>query len=241
MRHTCALITALFIGLGSGAAHSSQTLTGSAVVIDGDTLAIAGRQVRLLGVDAPEAAQVLALSTGGSDFLGRGAALMLRSLVQDAKIRCNLSSAQDQRGVPLATCFSGTVDIGAQMVANGMAMTSPSYPSRYASIEMTAKRNKKGFWRDMLEPPWEFRRRRIEEAKPNSPGGCVFKAVGLNREGDRILFPPWSPWYDRIRMDRGKGERWFCNEADAIAQGWMEPRWLMRSIVSGVYNPSSGR
>lgn len=237
MKRFHALVAMLLIGFAPCAATGGQTISGAAWVIDGDTLAIGKRHVRLMGIDAPEAAQVLELSTGGSDFLGRGAALMLRSLVQDAEIRCNLSSLKDQRGVRLATCFSGTTDIGAQMVASGMAMATTQYPSPYMTIESKAKHDKKGFWRDTLEPPWEFRRRRIREATAKAPRGCVFKAKAGADSGERILFPPWSPWYEHIRIEEGKGDRWFCNEADAIAQGWMEPRWLMRSIVSGVYNP----
>ena len=36
----------------------------------------------------------------------------------------------------------------------------------------------------------------------------------------RIYHLPWSPWYNRIRMDGTKGKRWFCSEKEAIAAGW---------------------
>jgi hypothetical protein len=31
---------------------------------------------------------------------------------------------------------------------------------------------------------------------------------------------PWSPWYASVKIDEGKGERWFCSEAEAQAAGW---------------------
>jgi hypothetical protein len=31
---------------------------------------------------------------------------------------------------------------------------------------------------------------------------------------------PWSPWYGEVRIEPDKGERWFCNEAEAAAAGF---------------------
>jgi hypothetical protein len=31
---------------------------------------------------------------------------------------------------------------------------------------------------------------------------------------------PWSPWYGKVRINKSKGERWFCSEAEAVAAGW---------------------
>ena len=137
-------------------AAADQTINGPALVVDGDTLEINGRQVRLLGIDAPEAAQVLPLPTGGRDFFGRGAALVLRSMVQENKITCKLSSQDDKRGVKLATCFSGKSDLGAEMVSRGMAWATTSYPSPYAAVEQEAQRKRRGLWRDSIERPWFF-------------------------------------------------------------------------------------
>jgi hypothetical protein len=35
---------------------------------------------------------------------------------------------------------------------------------------------------------------------------------------------PWSPWYEKVRIDPGKGERWFCSESEAMAAGWRPVR-----------------
>ena len=35
-----------------------------------------------------------------------------------------------------------------------------------------------------------------------------------------IYHMPWSAWYDRVKIDEKRGERWFCSEAEATAAGW---------------------
>ena len=42
--------------------------------------------------------------------------------------------------------------------------------------------------------------------------------------GERIYQTPWSASYDRTVIDESKGERWFCDEADASAAGWRPAR-----------------
>lgn len=122
------------------------------------------------------------------------------------------------------------------MISAGMARAAVAYSSPYAELEKTARSQRKGFWRDDVETPWQFRERRAQEVSALAPRGCVFKAVN-DRAGRRTLFAPWSPWSFKVQVNERKGGRWFCSEADAVAAGWNEPRWLMGSIVSGVYNP----
>ena len=228
---------ALLILLGSGTASWAERVEGKATVIDADTLQIGDRQVRLAGIDAPEAGQEHKLATGGTDYFGRAAALKLHALVTEDIIRCDVASLAGNRGLTLATCFNGTVDLGADMLASGMAMTIKSSPPAYAEQEAQAKKQRKGFWHDdTIEPPWRFRERRVREAEPASPNGCVFKAR-MDASDGRVLIAPWSPWYGRVQVDEKNGDRWFCSEAEAIAQGWLEPQWLMRAIEWGTYTP----
>ena len=49
--------------------------------------------------------------------------------------------------------------------------------------------------------------------------GCRIKG-NLNRAGERIYFLPGEQDYERVRMDRKGGKRWFCSEGQAIAAGW---------------------
>lgn len=211
-------------------------VVGPAVVVDGDTIELNGQQYRLAGIDAPEAAQTLPLATGGQDFFGRGAALVLRALLQDGAIRCQANGERDKRGARLAICFSGDTDLGAEMIERGVAWTPPGQPSAYKELEAIARDKRRGFWRDQLERPWHYRRRMQFSAGSRAPKGCAFKAT-VDRKGNKIYFAPWSPWYANFKVDAGRGDKWICSEARAITAGWKAPLFLMNSIVSGVYDP----
>lgn len=230
------LLSALYLVLMALPAQSAE-ITGPAAVVDGDTLDVGGRQVRLLGIDAFEGAQELPLKTGGTDFVGRGAAMMLRSLITSKEISCTLSSVSDGRGLSLATCYSGHVNLAREMIANGLAFAARSHRSPYADIEALARSARRGFWRDKVEAPWGFRERRVKEAAVKAPNACPFKGVIVN--GGKTLVAPWSPWYPDVKVISAKGGRWFCSEKHAVKQGWHEPRWLIQSVVTGVYNPGN--
>ena len=45
-------------------AMSAESISGPAVVIDGDTIEVHGSQIRLYGIDAPEAAQTCENASG---------------------------------------------------------------------------------------------------------------------------------------------------------------------------------
>ncbi|MFY0612650.1 MAG: thermonuclease family protein [Hyphomicrobiaceae bacterium] len=222
----------LLVGLPAWAGE----VVGPAVVVDGDTVEVDGQRFRLAGIDAPEAAQTLPLATGGQDFFGRGAALVLRAMLQDGAIRCRPTGQRDKRGTELAVCFSGDADLGAEMIARGMAWTLPDEPSAYEKLEAEAREARRGFWRDQLERPWLFRRRLQFSAGSISPKGCAFKAT-VDRKGNKIYFAPWSPWYAKFKVDEKRGDKWVCSEVEAISAGWKAPLFLMNSIVSGVYDP----
>ncbi|WP_445081443.1 sunset domain-containing protein [Paracoccus versutus] len=47
----------------------------------------------------------------------------------------------------------------------------------------------------------------------------------MSNKGERIYHTPWSPAHAKTRIDESRGERWFCDEAEAIAAGWRAARW----------------
>jgi hypothetical protein len=53
----------------------------------------------------------------------------------------------------------------------------------------------------------------------SSSEGCRIKGnISLN--GEHIYHVPGGEWYDETRIDRSRGERWFCSEDEAQAAGW---------------------
>jgi hypothetical protein len=50
-------------------------------------------------------------------------------------------------------------------------------------------------------------------------GACDIKG-NINARGERIYHVPGGRWYAATRIDRLRGERWFCSEEEARAAGW---------------------
>jgi hypothetical protein len=60
---------------------------------------------------------------------------------------------------------------------------------------------------------------RLAMATTAPPDGCTIKG-NVNRKGERIFHMPGDRNYERVRMTKGGGERWFCSEEQAAAAGW---------------------
>ncbi len=50
---------------------------------------------------------------------------------------------------------------------------------------------------------------------------CDIKG-NINTQGEKIFHMPGDQWYEKTTVDesRGRGEKWFCSEKDAIAAGF---------------------
>ena len=48
---------------------------------------------------------------------------------------------------------------------------------------------------------------------------CKIKG-NINRGGEKIFHVPGGQYYRSIKIDRSKGERYFCSEAEARKAGW---------------------
>ena len=69
-------------------------------------------------------------------------------------------------------------------------------------------------------PPWEWRRgKRLDAVAADGRKGCRIKG-NIGRGGKRIYHVPGGRWYDQTKIDRSKGERWFCSEGEAQDAGW---------------------
>jgi hypothetical protein len=59
-------------------------------------------------------------------------------------------------------------------------------------------------------------------AVPTTAGVCLIK--GNISNAGRIYHVPGSTYYEVTRIDESKGERWFCTESQARAEGWRAPK-----------------
>lgn len=54
----------------------------------------------------------------------------------------------------------------------------------------------------------------------NPPSGCDIKGNTSRKDGERIYHVPGQQNYDDTIIESWKGERWFCTEEEAEANGW---------------------
>ena len=191
-------------------------------VIDGDTLESEGVIYRLEGIDAPEYGQKCNARGGSKWACGEAASNRLRQLVENTDVICAGIGRDDYQRV-IARCKAGEIDVGQKLVLEGLDWAFVKYSDTYVEEEAEARRKSIGIWQTTTLTAWEFRAERWSKAASVAPEGCPIKG-NISKNG-RIAHPPWSPWYERTRINRAKGERWFCSEADALAAGWRLPRW----------------
>ncbi len=146
--------------LGSGYMQDIRgqrlTLRIAAVAIDGDSLRTGGKNIRIVGIDAPELLQTCRDGHGGSWACGREAHARLSALVSFGVLECS-SASKDVYGRTLATCATGSVpDIGEAMVRAGYAVSFMS--ARYWLAELDARWNRRGIWRGSFDRPQDWRR-----------------------------------------------------------------------------------
>lgn len=128
-----------------------QELSGPFGVIDGDTLTKGGERLRLKGIDAPELSQ----SCGTPPDLwpcGVDARKALVSLIAGPVI-CQ-ARGRDKYQRLLATCTRETVDIAAEMVRTGHAVSYGAYKKE----ERAAKAARLGVWSGPFAEPGTWRK-----------------------------------------------------------------------------------
>ncbi len=213
-RARCAALAAgvALLAASAGAAE----VAGPAQAIDGDSLTVAGEEVRLHGIDAPEALQTCRVGEP-TWRCGRAASETLAFLLQRGPVRCEFDQ-RDAYGRALATCFRDGRNLNALMVEVGMALAYRRYSEAYVDQEQRARDARRGLWDAEFEPPWAWR-----EAHRGAPAECPVKG-NVNRRGERIFHTPASPAYARLRLHPAEGDRCFDSAEAARAAGFRAPR-----------------
>jgi endonuclease YncB( thermonuclease family) len=219
------MVAATLLAAAVDPARSATIIEAASVtLIDGDTLDVGAVRVRIHGIDAPEAGQRCADGRGGVWSCGEQAVQRMAELVEGGRIACE-GLGEDPFGRVLAICEVRGVDVGARLIEEGLAWAFRRYSADYAHLEVMARRARRGVWRADTDPPWVYRDQRWKGAADQAPRrGCPIKG-NITGKGEKIYHVPWSPWYDRTGVDEARGERWFCDEAEAAAAGWRAARW----------------
>jgi endonuclease YncB( thermonuclease family) len=138
------------------AVRPDAEIIGVASVIDGDTLEIHDRRIRLDGIDAPESAQ-LCLRDGQKERCGQSSAFFLADLIGQGTVRC-VPHDVDRYGRDIATCWLAEVNLNERMVAAGQAVAYRKYSMRYVEAEREAEAAALGLWSTRFQMPWDYRR-----------------------------------------------------------------------------------
>ena len=144
---------------------SAEIISGIAKVVDGDTIKIENKKIRLHGIDAPEIKQsckkifltIYIFSFQESYKCGEISKKYLRKYINNKIIKCRVEGI-DRYNRILGTCFKNKVNINSKMVKNGQALAYKKYSKKYLSVEREAKREKLGLWKGNFEYPWVWRK-----------------------------------------------------------------------------------
>ena len=143
-----------------------KEITGFAKIIDGDTIKISNKKIRLHGIDAPEKKQIckkIWLSISFISFekeypCGQISTNRLKTKVGDKLVICNYIN-KDRYKRYIAECFLNKTNINAWMVRTGHAVAYKKYSKKYVVQENIAKKEKLGLWAGTFEMPWDFRKK----------------------------------------------------------------------------------
>lgn len=127
-------------------------LAGRAVASDGDSLRLGRDRIRLWGIDAPELDQICWSEAGQEWPCGRAAHAALRDRLAAGAVDCR-ARGTDRYGRVLAVCTIDGADLGASLVADGLAVSRGAYGSQ----ERAARGAHRGLWQGRFADPKSWR------------------------------------------------------------------------------------
>lgn len=161
--HNLFLLLAVLI-LGIFSTCNAKEITSSPVtpikIIDGDSLEIGDKRIRLTGIDAPEYIQYCKDEHHNKYPCGKDSALFLKNMINNQPITCKVHK-KDQYERYLCTCYVNNIDLNAEMIKSGNAVIYMETP--YRKEQEFAKKNKKGLWKGRFMHPRLFRRLKEQE------------------------------------------------------------------------------
>lgn len=152
-----AFLLIMMLSAFSASAFAGDVVTGRARIIDGDTVMVAGKRVRLQALDAPEIDQQCQGVDGRPWFAGRSAKWWLIRHVAKRELSCDLRQWDAKRGRWNGVCRVDGEDLGHALVSQGWAFAWKRYGDDYVADEQGAQRRQLGVWRGRCEKPWEWR------------------------------------------------------------------------------------
>jgi endonuclease YncB( thermonuclease family) len=137
----------------------NKNFSGNAVVLDGDSLKVDGKEVRLVGLDAPEYNQTCFNQKKEEYACGQVSRKFLLSLANGKNVKC-IYSQKDKYDRFLSKCFIRELSINEELVKNGMAViyNFTESEAKMNQLEAEAKKQKLGIWQGAFQLPKEYRK-----------------------------------------------------------------------------------
>ena len=108
---------------------------------------------------------------------GDMATFALAALIEKHWVTCNQTD-KDRYGRVVAVCFTGPINLNAEMVKSGWALAYRKYSTDYVEQEASARAANRGMWQGRFVKPWEWRRgKRLRKTNWNwiKKTGCQIK------------------------------------------------------------------
>ena len=126
-------------------------------VLNGDTLTMSGRLIKLFGIAAPDISQTCADASGRGYKCGHQAVSWLSGWLAENIVKCHILK-EDERGNLLGVCLLGAYDIGAALVNAGWAVADERQTKIYLPYQEQAIVNKRGLWQGTFYMPWDWKK-----------------------------------------------------------------------------------
>ena len=144
----------------------AEEISGNANIIDGDSIKIGSKKIRLFGIDAPEIKQKCKKIYFSISFIifqknydcGLNSKRALKKKINNKRISCRIRS-KDRYGRILAIFYLEKKDLNMWMVQSGNAIAYKRYSKRYLTQENEAKKKKIGLWSGTFLEPEKWRRK----------------------------------------------------------------------------------
>lgn len=133
--------------------------SGSARVIDGDSIVVNGNETRLIGIDAPEFKQNCFKDNRLEYACGQMSYKFLLNLIGANEVTCYYE-IKDKYNRFLGECFVGDLSINQELLKNGMAViySFNNANNNMILLENHAKENKLGLWQGSFQMPKDYRK-----------------------------------------------------------------------------------
>ena len=143
-------------------------INGTPKIIDGDTIHINNKKIRLEGIDAPEIKQqckkpflkisaIIGYQFNKNYSCGVIAKKKLVEKINNSNVKC-IATSKDRYKRFLATCYKDNINLNKWMVRNGYAVAYKRYSKDYVRDEEYAKENKLGVWEGSFTMPEKWRK-----------------------------------------------------------------------------------